>query len=133
MADYPTHEVHTLHVPVTVDGREYTELRVRRPRARDILRQAKSNAAPLEKTRDQLVNLCEVPPAVIDEVDVSDWFALQNILNAFSDPEEGEVRQAVVTLSIAVGWDLTTIQEMTYDEIVSWLKTVQALPRPSAA
>ena len=132
MADYPTHEVHTLHVPVTVDGREYTELRVRRPRARDILRQAKSKAEPLDKIRDQLVNLCEVAPAVIDEVDISDWLALQNTLAAFGDPEEGEVRQAVVTLSIAVGWDLDTIENMTYDEIISWLKTVQSLPRPAA-
>ena len=61
-----THETYELNVPITHQGRDYTELQMRRPTARDILRGTKQNGTPLEIDVRQLVDLCEVPKDVID-------------------------------------------------------------------
>ena len=123
-----THETYTLNVPVSHQGRDYTELQVRRPTARDILRSAKQqNLLPLEIDMRQLVDLCEVPREVIDALDLSDLIGLQVILKSFANPSEAEIRKAIMLLSVSVGWDLATLEERPVDDIIEWLKTLKEI------
>ena len=124
-----THETHELNVPVTHQGQEYTELRIRRPKAKDILRGLKRDLIPFEDDMQQLVDLCEVPPEVIDGLDVSDIFALQAIMRSFAAASEGDVRKAILILSTRVGWDLDTLENRPVDDIIEWLKTLEAISR----
>ena len=125
----PTHEVHELNVPVTQQGREYTELRIRRPKARDLLLGAKlsSQNSALEINARQMMDLCEVPREVIDELDISDFLAVQTIMAAFQRPTEAELRKAIMVISTHVGWDLDTLEDRPVDDIIEWLKTLEAI------
>ena len=123
----PSPESYTLQFPITHQGRDYTELTVRRPKARDVLRAVKKGGKPFEMEIDQLVNLCEVPPKVIDELDLSDLNALLDILRSFGNPSEAEVRKAIMTLSVHAGWDLATLEDLAYEEIIEWLRTLEEI------
>ena len=117
---------HPLHLPVTVDGIEYTEMKVRRLKGRDVLLSIKrKNITPYEDDLKQLTNLCQVPPAVIEELDSADIMALQAILRSFAKPAEEDVRKAIMILSISVGWDLATLENMDIDDIIAWLRTLK--------
>lgn len=130
MPDVPTHETRTLNVPIEYQGQTYTELRVRRATARDILRGQKRNVTPFEQDLNQLIDLCEVPPDVVYSLDMSDLIGLQNILRGFARPSEDELRRAIVILSTHVGWDLATLESLPVDDIIEWLKTLAAtMPR----
>ena len=125
-----THETHTLNVPISHQGRDYTELRVRRLTAKDLLRGSKmTSSSVLEGTVTMLVDLCEVERAVIESLDASDFIALQTILNAFQRPSEGELRRAIMVLSTYVSWDLATLANLPVEAIVAWLTTAKDMRR----
>ena len=119
-----THEPYELNVPVSHQGRDYTEFQVRRPTAKDVLRSTKQTGSPLEIDMKQLVDLCEVPPVVIDSLDLSDLIGLQTILRSFARPSEAEMRKAIMILSVSVGWDLETLEARPVEDIIEWLKTL---------
>ena len=124
-----THEGHPLNVPLNIQGCDYTELRERRPTARDILRSARKSArmTALEVDIHQLVDLCEVPREVNESLEVSDLIAAQAILRSFANPSEADVRKAVMVLLMRVGLDLATLEERTIDDLIEWLKTLEAI------
>ena len=122
-----SHESCTLNIPINHQGRDYTEFQVRRPKAKDILRAVKNSGQPLEMDMEQLVHLCEVPRAVIDDLDISDLHGLQDILRQFVMPSEAKLREAMMTLSIHAGWDLATLENPTADEIGEWINTLDAI------
>ncbi|MEW6490370.1 MAG: phage tail assembly protein [Thermodesulfobacteriota bacterium] len=72
--------------PVTVDGVEVTELRVRRPKVRDRLAVEKGGGSDAEKEHRLLANLAEVTPKTLEELDLADYLRLQEVLQGFLSP-----------------------------------------------
>lgn len=71
-----------LKYPVMVDGTEYAVLHMRRCKVKDRRMAAKQKTAE-EQELTLIANLCEVPPAVLDEVDAADYEQLQEVLRGF--------------------------------------------------
>ena len=67
----------TLDYPVTVEGDEYSVLKMRRPKVRDMKAAEKASGSEAETETMLFANLCEVPPAVIDELDMHDYGKVQ--------------------------------------------------------
>jgi len=72
----------TLKYPVTVDGHEYAVLTMRRCKVKD-RRIAAKQKTDEDREITLIANLCEVPPAVIDELDSADYEQLQEVLRGF--------------------------------------------------
>lgn len=71
-----------LKYPVTVDGQEYAELTMRRCKVKD-RRVAAKQKTDEDKEITLIANLCEVPPAVVDELDAVDYAKAQEVLMSF--------------------------------------------------
>ncbi|MCY4121430.1 MAG: phage tail assembly protein [Acidobacteria bacterium] len=75
-----------LRYPVEVDGTKYSELSMRRPLVGD-LRAAQRSAgggATADDTEIALfTNLCEVPPALWDKMDLGDYLQVQEAYGGF--------------------------------------------------
>ncbi len=69
--------------PVTIGGEEILELNLRRPRVRDQLAAEKGGANNAEKEVRLFANLCEVAPTVIEELDLADYRAIQEVYSGF--------------------------------------------------
>jgi hypothetical protein len=69
--------------PVTVNGEEVAALRLRRPRVKDQLAAEKATGGNAEKEVRLFANLCEVAPAVIEELDLADYRAVQEAYSGF--------------------------------------------------
>jgi hypothetical protein len=68
---------------VAVEGQTYAVLTMRRPKVKD-----QKAAQKMAKTADEqetllFANLCDVPPAVIDELDMADYGELQRTYEGF--------------------------------------------------
>lgn len=72
-----------LDFPVDVAGQKYTELHIRRPKVRDHLVAERGSGGNAEKEVKLLANLCEVSPAVIEELDAADYQELQGVYGGF--------------------------------------------------
>lgn len=72
-----------LNYPVDVAGQKYSELHMRRPKVRDHLVADRSSGGNAEKEVKLLANLCEVAPAVIEELDAADYQTLQGVYGGF--------------------------------------------------
>ena len=73
----------SLKYPVTHDGTEYTELRMRRAKARDSRDAQRGGGSSADSEIRLFANLCEVAPAVIEELDMADYMSLQRSYEAF--------------------------------------------------
>ncbi|GFN46369.1 phage tail assembly protein [Candidatus Regiella insecticola] len=73
----------TLKHPITLDGRQYGKLSLRRPRVRDILAASKTMGGDAEKEATMFANLCEVDPNIVNELDIADYKQLQDIYQSF--------------------------------------------------
>ncbi len=69
--------------PVLVEGAEVTTLQPRRPKVRDMLAVDKTAQSDAEKEINLFANLCEVLPAVIQELDMADYSKLQQAYQDF--------------------------------------------------
>jgi hypothetical protein len=69
--------------PVQADGRSVDRLVVRRPRVRDLLAAEKAAKGNAEQEIRLFSYLCEVPPAVIEELDLADYGRLQEAYKGF--------------------------------------------------
>lgn len=67
----------TLDYPITVDGREISELTMRRPKARDSLKQERRKGGEFEKGLTMLADMCEQPIEVMEELDEVDLEKVQ--------------------------------------------------------
>ena len=72
-----------LQFPVEVGGIRIVELSMRRSKIRDRLAISKTQATDEEKEIRLFANLCEVEPAVIEELDEADYQKLQKAYMAF--------------------------------------------------
>ena len=75
-----------LDYPVDVAGQKYAELHIRRPKVRDHLVADRVGGGNAEKEVKLLANLCEVAPAVIEELDAADYQKLQGVYGGFLSP-----------------------------------------------
>lgn len=75
-----------LDYPVTVEGTEYKELTMRRPKVKDQKAADKASGSDADKETMLFANLCEVPPAVIDELDMLDYGKVQKEYSGFLSP-----------------------------------------------
>lgn len=71
-----------LEHPVTVEGAAYGELSMRRPKVRDMRDAEKGGGGKAETEIRLFANLCEVAPAVIEEMDLADYERLQEAFGA---------------------------------------------------
>ncbi|TCN02947.1 phage tail assembly protein [Vibrio crassostreae] len=83
--EYPveTKEVQ-LEYPVTVAGKEYKALTMRRPKVRDQLIADKQNKDPADKEIHLLSLLAGVETAVIQELDMTDYGEVQKAYKGFT-------------------------------------------------
>jgi len=72
-----------LKYPVTVEGSEYSELTMRRPKVRDMLSSDKLGGSDAEKEIRIFANLSEVSPSVVEELDMVDYQSLQETYQGF--------------------------------------------------
>jgi len=78
-----------LQFPFVASGVKYNEIRVRRPKARDMRRVAgMSNLSDVDRTHQMLVDLTEVPSADLDELDASDYNSLSMVVQSFMKPSQ---------------------------------------------
>jgi hypothetical protein len=75
-------QVVVLDYPVTLEGKTYSELSVRRPKLVDVMIADKQKTA-YEKEVTLLSNLCGVTPSVINEMDLKDYEALREVYESF--------------------------------------------------
>lgn len=71
-----------LKYPFVFEGQEYNELQMRRCKVRD-RRLAAKQKTDEDKEITLIANLCDVPPALIDELDSDDYSQLQEVLRGF--------------------------------------------------
>jgi hypothetical protein len=72
-----------LQYPVKIDGAEYTELTMRRSKVRDRLAVSAMKCTDEEKEIRLFANLCEVSPEVLQELDETDYAAVQKVYMSF--------------------------------------------------
>ena len=74
-----------LREPITVDGTQRESLTLRRPKVRDLLAAEKSELveSPALRELKLFANLCEVPPAALEELDAADYVKLQEAYTGF--------------------------------------------------
>ena len=72
-----------LTYPIMIDGVEVEKLQLRRPKVRDMLSVDKTAQSDAEKEIALFANLCEVPPASLHELDMSDYARLQQDYQSF--------------------------------------------------
>jgi hypothetical protein len=72
-----------LEYPVAFKSKEYTTLTMRRPKVRDQLAADKAGVTQAERETALFGNLCDVPPGVIEELDMKDYGQLQERYESF--------------------------------------------------
>lgn len=73
-----------LQYPVTVNGQVYTSLKMRRPKTKDGLAAARHKGSDAERGIFIFSRLCDVEPAVLEELDEVDSEALGAQYRAFT-------------------------------------------------
>jgi hypothetical protein len=72
-----------LNEPVTVNGTLVSELTLRRPKVRDYLVIERLNSSDLGKEVTLTANLASVTKEVIEELDITDYSKVQEVLKDF--------------------------------------------------
>jgi hypothetical protein len=72
-----------LRHPIEIDGVRTTTFSMRRPKVRDLRAAEKSAKNEVDREVWLLASLCEVPLDAIDELDVADYRALQDVYKGF--------------------------------------------------
>lgn len=87
MKNRPTTPI-DLEYPVTVDGVEVTTLAMRRPTVADQLAFEEGKGSEARRTIALMANLCDVPPASIQQLDAADFQKLAEVLKGFNEPQQ---------------------------------------------
>ncbi len=72
-----------LEHPVEIEGAKVNELKMRRPKVRDMIDAEKSGGGNAEIEVRLFANLCEVTPSTIEELDMADYQAVQGVYTGF--------------------------------------------------
>jgi Phage tail assembly chaperone proteins, E, or 41 or 14 len=73
--------------PIESNGSTISEVKIRRPKVRDI-RSIKKSQEPIESEVTLLSNLCEMTPEEIESLDMEDYGQLQSALQVFLGTSE---------------------------------------------
>ncbi len=73
----------TLKTPIEHKGHTYSTLTMREPRVRDTVIADKQGGTDAEVEIRIFANLCEVPPAVVENMAMRDYRGLQSIYEGF--------------------------------------------------
>ena len=87
MKNRPTTPI-DLEYPITVDGVEVASLAMRRPTVADQLAFEEGKGSEARRTVSLMANLCDVPPASIQQLDASDFAKLAEVLKGFNEPQQ---------------------------------------------
>lgn len=74
----------TLDYPIEVHGAKISELRMRRPKVRDMRRASKSTTDAADQEVKLFADLCEMTPDDIDALDLADYGKLQEAFKGFT-------------------------------------------------
>lgn len=74
--------------PVTVEGREITEIELRRPKVREARDARKKHKDPADQEIELVSQLSGLPPAAIEELDIADYSKIQEVLAGFFGSSE---------------------------------------------
>lgn len=80
-------ETITLQHPFTFDGEKITELKLRRPKMRD-MKKAQNHKDDLEKSIHMIADLAEVSPKLVEELDTEDFGAVSAKVGEFMGVSE---------------------------------------------
>jgi len=72
-----------LKYPIMAEGREITNVELRRPTVRDRLIAERTNGTNLEKEIRLIAALCDFAPTMIESLDMADYAQLQDALADF--------------------------------------------------
>lgn len=72
-----------LKTPVEAGGQRIDRIEMRRPKVRDLLAAEKAAKGDAEREIRLFASLCEVEPAVIEELDLADYGRLQEAYRGF--------------------------------------------------
>jgi hypothetical protein len=72
-----------LDYPIKAEGREITEIKLRRPRVQDVVAARKGKADEAEQETQLIANLAGLPPSAILDLDLADYKKLQEVLSGF--------------------------------------------------
>lgn len=72
-----------LQYPVEVDKQNHAELHMRRCKVKDRRTAMKQWSTDEDREIGLIANLCDVPPAVIEELDAADYNAVVGVLKSF--------------------------------------------------
>jgi hypothetical protein len=75
----------TLDYPLADGGSEVTELKLRRPKVRDQLAASHQKGSDADQELALFANLCDLTPALIEELDIKDYRKLQEAYMGFLD------------------------------------------------
>lgn len=81
----PKHTI-TLNYPIEHGGQTYKTLELRRPKAGDVRAMGKGSGSDADKSMRLIADLAEVPPAVIDELDMDDLSQVNDWLQPILSP-----------------------------------------------
>ena len=85
MSDAAARTEFKLQFPVTYQGTSYSALKLRRPKVKDTrLLIEKSETDPLGAQCDFIAQLAEVPPGVIEELDLQDMTKIRGWVEVFT-------------------------------------------------
>jgi hypothetical protein len=87
MKNRPTTQI-DLDYPIDVDGVQVSSLAMRRPTVADQLAFEDGKGTEARKTVSMMANLCDVPPASIQQLDVVDFAKLAETLKGFNEPQQ---------------------------------------------
>jgi Phage tail assembly chaperone proteins, E, or 41 or 14 len=74
-----------LKYPLVDGGEELKVIKLRRPRVRDMLGSSKGDGSDAEKEVRLFADLCDLTPAVIEDMDIADYQKLQKEYSDFLD------------------------------------------------
>ena len=112
---------------VEVKGQKVASVTMRGPKVRDLLASEKNGGGDAEREVMLFANLCELEPAVIEELAMADYLKLQEAYKGFFVLTAGECRRAVLALNSYTGWGYDALMDMAADELLTWLQTARDL------
>ena len=99
----------TLKHPITVDGREVSEISLRRPKVRDLERMDKVSGE-MAKAVAMVGDLAELTPDQVREIDAEDFSAVAEKLGDFFRGRPGNIRSVMTDVAMMFGWGPETMR-----------------------
>jgi hypothetical protein len=84
-----------LEYPIVVDGVEVSSVTMRRLKVADLMAYDKMKCSEAERDLRTLANICELPPAALQEMDAADYLELREVMQGFLSRAQKSVGKGV--------------------------------------